>query len=244
MSLPQHVAIIMDGNGRWAKTRGRPRNYGHLKGARVARSTIVECAKLKIKFLTLYAFSTENWLRPREEVTFLMKLLERNIRSERATLMENNIRFMCIGDFSRLPQGVAHEIKKTIEVTASNTGMTLTFAVNYGGRKEITDACKKIAEKVANGELSCENINEETLSGQLNSSYMPDPDLIIRTSGEYRISNFLLWQCAYSEFYVTDVSWPEFDREELLKAFASFEKRDRRFGQISKGDLQEKSVAK
>jgi len=223
----------MDGNGRWAASRGHMRNYGHLKGAKVARSTIESCAQLGIKYLTLYAFSTENWLRPKEEVTFLMKLLERNIRSERATLMNNNIKFKSIGDLGRLPPGVAREMQKTIEATAANTGMVLTFAVNYGGRKELTDTFRSLAARVAEGELKMEEINETLISESMQSSYFPDPDLIIRTSGEYRLSNFLIWQAAYSELYITPVCWPEFDREELLRAIESFSNRDRRFGKIS-----------
>ena len=232
MKLPDHIAIIMDGNGRWAKSRGRPRNYGHLKGARVARQTIIDCAKLGLKHLTLYAFSTENWLRPTEEVSFLMILLERNIRRERKTLLENNIKFKSIGDLAGLPPGVAREVQKTVEATASNTGMILTFAVNYGGRREIADAAREIAARIVDGELKTEDIDEDLISESLQSSYMPDPDLIIRTSGEYRLSNFLLWQAAYSEIYITPICWPEFDRKELVKAIEIYSNRERRFGQV------------
>jgi undecaprenyl diphosphate synthase len=232
VKLPEHIAIIMDGNGRWANARSRPRNFGHLKGARVARSTIVSCARLGLPYLTLYAFSTENWLRPKDEVSFLMKLLERNIRKERSTLMKNNIRFRNIGDLSRLPPGVMQEMQKTIEATSKNTGMLLTFAVNYGGRKEIADAAKELAQKVIQGEMQLTEINEGSLSKKLQSSYMPDPDLIIRTSGEYRLSNFLMWQAAYSEFYITPVCWPEFDEKELMKAIDSYSNRERRFGNV------------
>jgi undecaprenyl diphosphate synthase len=222
----------MDGNGRWANALGRPRNYGHLKGARVARSTIVECARLGLPYLTLYAFSTENWLRPKEEVGFLMRLLERNIRRERRTLMENNIRFRSIGDIGELPAGVAREMQKTVEATASNTGMVLTFAVNYGGRREISKAVRELAARAAEGGLDPKEIDEAMISEAMQSSYLPDPDLIIRTSGEYRLSNFLIWQAAYSEIYVSPVSWPEFDREELLRAIEIYSRRERRFGAV------------
>jgi undecaprenyl diphosphate synthase len=232
VKLPDHIAIIMDGNGRWAKSRGRPRNYGHLKGARIARSTIIDSAKLGLKYLTLYAFSTENWLRPTEEVSFLMLLLERNIRKERKTLLENNIVFKCIGNLAGLPSGVAREVQKTVEATATNTGMILTFAINYGGRREIADSVKEIASRIAEGDLKIEDIDEELISENLQSQYMPDPDLIIRTSGEYRLSNFLLWQAAYSEIYITPICWPEFDRSELLKAIEVYSHRERRFGQV------------
>lgn len=232
MKLPDHIAIIMDGNGRWAKSRGRPRNYGHLKGARVARSTIIDSAKLGLKYLTLYAFSTENWLRPTEEVSFLMLLLERNIRKERKTLLENNIQFKCIGNLAGLPTGVAREVQKTVEATATNTGMILTFAINYGGRREIADSVKEIASRISEGDLKIDDIDEDLISENLQSQYMPDPDLIIRTSGEYRLSNFLLWQAAYSEIYITPICWPEFDRGELLKAIEVYSNRERRFGQV------------
>ncbi len=231
-SRPEHIAIIMDGNGRWAKSHNRPRNFGHLKGARVARSIITSCTRLGIKYLTLYAFSTENWLRPREEVSFLMTLLERNIRKERPTLMANNIRFRNIGDFSKLPPGVAQEMQKTLDATAGNTGMTLTFAVNYGSRREVSDAVQRLAEKVARGEIQASEINEDLISKNLQSAFLPDPDLIIRTSGEFRLSNFLMWQAAYSEIYITSICWPDFNEEELLKAIGSYAKRERRFGQV------------
>jgi undecaprenyl diphosphate synthase len=233
MPTPSHIAIIMDGNGRWAKSRGRPRNFGHLKGARVARSIITACAKRGLKYLTLYAFSTENWLRPKEEVSFLMMLLERNIRKERKTLIENNIRFRVIGNTDELPAGVRAEVLKSIAVTQENTGMALTFAINYGGRKEILEATQKIAGLVQQSLLPPENITEELISSHLSSSFLPDPDLVIRTSGEFRISNFLLWQSAYTEFYILEKSWPEFDELELEKAIASFQNRERRFGKTS-----------
>lgn len=233
MALPQHIAIIMDGNGRWAKQRGRPRNFGHIKGAKVARQIITACAERGIKYLTLYAFSTENWLRPREEVSFLMMLLERNIRKERATLIKNNIQFRVIGEINELPPGVRKEVLTSQEVTAQNKGMVLTFAVNYGGRKEIADAVKKIAHEIKNGNLAPEQINEDVITKNLDSAYFPDPDLVIRTSGEFRISNFLLWQSAYSEFYILEKSWPEFDAIELDRSLEAFSRRERRFGKTS-----------
>ncbi|MGE3974034.1 MAG: isoprenyl transferase [Bdellovibrionales bacterium] len=233
MSMPTHIAIIMDGNGRWAKKQNRPRNYGHLKGARVARSTITACAERGLKYLTLYAFSTENWLRPQEEVFFLMKLLERNIRKERETLIKNNIQFRVIGNVEELPEGVRRETLRSIEVTRENTGMVLTFAVNYGSRKEITEAVKEIVLNVRSGKISSDDVSESLIAFHLNSSYLPDPDLVIRTSGEFRISNFLLWQSAYSEFYITEKNWPEFDSTELEKALGAYEKRERRYGKTS-----------
>jgi len=233
MELPSHIAIIMDGNGRWAKQRGRPRNFGHLKGARVARDIITACAERGIKYLTLYAFSTENWLRPKEEVSFLMMLLERNIRKERQTLIKNNIQFRVIGDINQLPTGVRKEVLTSQEVTTQNNGMILTFAVNYGGRKEISEAVKKMALEVQSGTLDPYQIDEKMISQNLESSFLPDPDLVIRTSGEFRISNFLLWQSAYSEFYVLKKSWPEFNEFELDKALHTYGQRERRFGKTS-----------
>lgn len=222
----------MDGNGRWAQARGRPRNYGHVRGARIARQTIEECAKLGIKYLTLYTFSTENWLRPFEEVSFLMSLLEKHLRKERETLIRNNIRFHTIGDSSRLPRGVVAELNKTIEATASNTGMNLVFALSYGGRQEIAATAQRLAKDAVAGKIRPEDIDEALFDASLTTSGIPDPDLIIRTSGEFRISNFLLWQAAYSEFYICDVSWPEFTMAELERALNFYQKRERRFGRV------------
>ncbi len=233
MKTPRHLAIIMDGNGRWAELRRRDRTFGHLKGARVAKSVIESCAKRGVEYLTLYAFSTENWLRPKAEVSFLMRLLARNMRKERRTLMKNNIRFSVIGEIERLPEPVLNEVKSTIEETRSNTGMNLTFALSYGGRQEITAALVEIARDVAEGRLSLDEINEATLSERLQSAFMPDPDLIIRTSGEYRLSNFMLWQAAYSELYITQTLWPDFTGAELERAFAHFAARERRFGRTT-----------
>lgn len=240
---PKHLAIIMDGNGRWAQLRGRDRTFGHLKGARVAKNTIEACASLGIEQLTLYAFSSENWLRPHQEVSFLMMLLARHLRKERRTLMKNNIRFSVIGDLEKLPAPVMCEVRKTIEETRKNTGMSLTFALSYGSRQEITCAVRKLAEEVKAGLLQPADITEEMISSHLQSSFMPDPDLIIRTSGEYRLSNFLLWQAAYSELYITQTLWPDFSKDELMLAFRQFESRERRFGrttaQLGQGSIAE-----
>lgn len=231
--VPQHLAIIMDGNGRWAKARGYQRTYGHLRGARVAKNIIELCAERGVKFLTLYAFSSENWMRPFSEVTFLMQLLARHLRRERATLMQNNIRFQTIGDTSKLPDIVQAEIAKTIEETSANTGMTLIFALSYGSHQEITNAVKAICADVTSGTLDPSTITPELLASRLETSHLPNPDLIIRTSGEYRLSNFMLWQAAYSELYIADCVWPNFNREELEKAFEAYARRERRFGRTS-----------
>lgn len=223
----------MDGNGRWAELRGRDRTFGHLKGARVAKNTIEFCADLGIKQLTLYAFSTENWLRPHQEVSFLMMLLGRNLRKERRNLMKNNIRFSVIGELDRLPEAVRTEALKTTEETRHNTGMSLTFALSYGSRQEITNAVRSIAEAVKSGRLSPEDVNEQLIQASLQTSFMPDPDLIIRTSGEHRLSNFLLWQAAYSELHITQTHWPDMTNEELRAAIMAFGKRERRFGRTT-----------
>lgn len=228
--LPKHVAIIMDGNGRWAENRGRERTYGHLKGARVAKATIETCAELGIEHLTLYAFSTENWLRPKFEIAFLMSLLGRHLRKERANLVRNGIRFTTIGDLSRLPEAVAQEAERTIEATAQNTGMRLTFALSYGGRQEIANAARTLCERVARGDMLASEIDESALAAELETAGFQDPDLIVRTSGERRLSNFMLWQAAYSELYVTDAFWPDFNETELMRALASYAARERRFG--------------
>lgn len=223
----------MDGNGRWAKARGYQRTYGHLRGARVAKSIIELCAERGIKYLTLYAFSSENWMRPFSEVTFLMQLLARHLRRERATLIKNNIRFQTIGDIAKLPDVVRAEIQKTIDETSQCTGMTLIFALSYGSHQEITNAVKVLCEQVKNGSLDPQKITSELLASKLETAAIPNPDLIIRTSGEYRLSNFMLWQAAYSELYIADCVWPNFNREELEKAFEAYALRERRFGKIS-----------
>jgi undecaprenyl diphosphate synthase len=232
-ALPAHVAVIMDGNGRWAELRGRDRTFGHLKGARVAKKLIESCVHLKIPHLTLYAFSTENWQRPEVEVSFLMLLLSRHMRRERKTLIQNNIRFAVIGDLARLPASVRNEVLATMAETEKNTGMVLTFALSYGGRQEITAAVRAIADDVKNGLLDPNSISDELIQRRLQSSFLPDPDLIIRTSGEFRLSNFMLWQSAYSELYITGTLWPDFSEAELLTAFKQFSQRERRFGKVS-----------
>ena len=229
-ALPSHIAIIMDGNGRWAEARGHDRAFGHLRGARVAKQTIETCAAMGIEQLTLYAFSTENWLRPKAEVSFLMLLLGRHLRKERSSLLRNNIRFSVIGEVTRLPKAILEEVEKTIAATSACTGMSLTFALSYGGRQELAEAAKALALDVAAGRLLPEDINESALAAKLQTSHMRDPDLIIRTSGEFRLSNFMLWQAAYSELYVTQKMWPDFDGPELQLALDHFAGRERRFG--------------
>lgn len=223
----------MDGNGRWAEKRGRTRVFGHIKGAVVARNIISECARRGIDYLTLFTFSTENWKRPQSEITFLMRLLERHLKRERAKLVKQNIRFHCLGDISKLPAAVVSEIEKTLIATENNTGMQLVFALNYGGRQEIVAAAKELARRVKAGELRVEDINENTFSQALDGSFMPDPDLIIRTSGEQRLSNFLTWQSSYSELYITPVLWPDFNEDALNSALNDYSLRQRRFGNIS-----------
>ena len=222
----------MDGNGRWAELRRRDRTFGHLKGARVAKTIIEACAEMGLPQLTLYAFSTENWLRPKSEVTFLMTLLARHLKRERATLTKNNIRFSVIGEVDRMPEAVLEEVRKTLEQTRNNTGMSLTFALSYGGRQEITNAVREIALDVAAGRVKPDAIDEKLISERLQSSkiHEREPDLIIRTSGEYRLSNFMLWQAAYSELYITSTLWPAFNTNELQMAFDQFNRRERRFG--------------
>lgn len=233
MKLPKHVAIIMDGNGRWAKARGHNRFFGHIRGASRAKRIIEESARLGLDSLTLFTFSTENWKRPQDEVSFLMLLLKKRLKRETRNLIRNNIRFDCIGDISQLPVGVLEQVNETRRLTKDNTGMKLTFALNYGGRHELVDAVKKLAEKVKSSELNPSDISEESISKALQSSYLADPDLIIRTSGESRLSNFFLWQAAYSEFYVTPVFWPDFTIDDLHHALESYHKTERRFGKIS-----------
>ncbi len=230
MNLPQHVAIIMDGNGRWAQLKGRPRTYGHIKGARVAKKIITACAEKNLKNLTLYAFSSENWLRPQPEVFFLMNLLRRYLRRETASLVKQNIRFRAIGDLSKLPMDVLKAIDYATEKTAENTGLNLVFAISYGSRQEVTDAVRTIAKRIEAGEIKSEEIDEACVHSALYTSSWADPDLIIRTSGEHRLSNFLLWQAAYSEFYFCETLWPDFSAEDLEIALLNFMKRERRFG--------------
>jgi undecaprenyl diphosphate synthase len=239
MKLPNHLAIIMDGNGRWARQKGHSRVFGHIKGTRVAKKIITECSRMGIKNLTLYAFSTENWFRPEAEVTFLMTLLRRYLNREAANLVKENIRFSVIGDLGRLPEDVKTSIQKTMVATRDCTGLNLIFAISYGSRQEITKAVRAIAEKVKSGELDCEKINSSVIDSHLETLGTPDPDLIIRTSGEKRISNFLLWQAAYAELYFSDVLWPDFSRLDLQDALEDFGSRSRRFGQLDSTDSSE-----
>jgi undecaprenyl diphosphate synthase len=231
--LPRHVAIIMDGNGRWAKQQGKMRIFGHQNGVLAVRDTVEGAAELGVEVLTVYAFSTENWNRPKLEIDALMHLLVQTITKETPKLMENNIRLATIGNTDSLPAKVASNLKKCIDKTANNTRMTLVLALSYSSRWEITDAMKKIAEKVKAGELDPKNINEELISKHLNTAAWPDPELLIRTSGESRISNYLLWQIAYAELYFTEKLWPDFRREDFYKAIIDFQQRERRFGKTS-----------
>jgi undecaprenyl diphosphate synthase len=232
-NLPQHIAVIMDGNGRWAKKKGAMRIFGHNNAIKAVRETAEGCAQLGVKYLTLYAFSTENWGRPQEEVNALMQLLVSTIRSETKTLNENDIKLATIGDIGQLPQACQRELQEAIEITSKNSRMTLVLALNYSGRWEIMKALQDIARKVETKELAASDIDERVFVNHLNSSYIPDPELLIRTSGEMRVSNFLLWQLAYTELYITDVLWPDFRREHLYEAIASYQKRERRFGKIN-----------
>jgi undecaprenyl diphosphate synthase len=234
--LPRHLAIIMDGNGRWAKARGKPRIFGHVKGARVAKKIITECSDLGIKYLTLYAFSTENWLRPEAEVNFLMRLLRRYLKKETDNLVKKNIKFTTIGDLSRLPAEIVEQINVTVSKTSINNGLNLVFAINYGSRQEIVEAAKSIITKIANDEMDFDQVDEHSISKNLYTKNFPDPDLIIRTSGESRLSNFLMWQAAYSEFYFTDILWPDFGKDDLHAAISDFKQRNRRFGAITNNE--------
>nr|BCX00900.1 MAG: isoprenyl transferase [Bacteroidota bacterium] len=235
--LPRHIAIIMDGNGRWAQQRGLPRVAGHRAAVAAVRDVTEACAQLGIPYLTLYAFSTENWYRPSSEVNALMELLVRTIRRESRTLMENQIRLNAIGDLQRLPELCRRELGEAMERTRANERMVLTLALSYGGRWEITEAVRRIAREVASGKLDPEEITEALLARYLSTADMPDPDLVIRTSQEFRVSNFLLWQIAYAEFYVTPCLWPDFRRGHLYEAIRNFQQRERRYGRISEQPL-------
>ena len=229
--FPQHIAIIMDGNGRWAEGRGLPRLLGHRAGAHAVRHITEACCELGISALTLYAFSWENWGRPAGEIDDLMDLLKEFLDAEAATLQRNRVRLQAIGRLDELPEAVRRLLARRIEETAPFTRMTLTLALSYGGRQEIVDATRRIAERVRRGELSPEQIDERVVAEHLYLPSLPDPDLLIRTSGEQRISNFLLWQISYCELYVTPTLWPDFTKEVLLEAIAAYQHRDRRFGQ-------------
>lgn len=232
-NLPRHIAIIMDGNGRWARRRNLPRIAGHREGVRSVRDVVEACGQLGIEVLTLYTFSIENWQRPKEEVTALMKLMVRTVRRELNDLLKNNVKLMTIGRLEDLPKPTRDSMKDAIEKTKHCTGLILNLALSYSGRREILDAVKKVAQKVRTGELNTNQINEEVFSQYLYTANLPDPDLLIRTSGELRVSNFLLWQMAYTEIYVTDVLWPDFRRGDLYKAIEAYQKRERRFGLLS-----------
>src|SRR6187200_1512872 len=228
--LPVHIAIIMDGNGRWAKEQGQDRLFGHFHGVESVRNIVEGCAELGIEYLTLYAFSTENWDRPEYEVVGLMELLVSTIRNEVDSLHKNNIRLHVIGDMNMLPDYACNELNEALEITKNNTGLNLIMALSYSGRWELLNAVKSIAHKVKKGELTVENIDQDTLQQHLVTSGLPDPELMIRTSGEYRISNFLLYQLAYAELYFTDVRWPEFRKKNLYEAILDYQGRERRFG--------------
>jgi undecaprenyl diphosphate synthase len=231
--LPKHVAIIMDGNGRWAKKRALPRVVGHEYGVKSVRNVTEAAASLGVKYLTLYTFSTENWNRPKLEVNAIMTLLVRTIRKEVATLQKNNIRLRTIGDIKALPKEAYQELLEAMELTKGNTQMDLILALNYSARWDIIQATRAIAEKVKAGLLDTGDINENEISNALDTGHFPEPELLIRTSGEYRISNFMLWEMAYGEFYFTDAYWPEFDKESFYKAIIDYQKRERRFGKTS-----------
>lgn len=232
-ALPKHLAIIMDGNGRWAKQQGLLRTIGHENGTKSVRLTVTACAKLGIENLTLYAFSTENWNRPKLEVQTLMKLLIGSLKKELNTFQENNIRLNCIGNIEKLPTSAQKQLKEVLEKTKDNSRMTLTLALSYGSREEIVQAVKVISDKVKNNIISSDDIDEVIINQHLYTQNLPDVDLLIRTSGESRISNFLLWQIAYAELYFTDVLWPDFREQHLYEAIADYQKRERRFGKIS-----------
>ena len=226
--IPRHIAIIMDGNGRWAAEQGKPRSFGHQAGVDTVRRITSECTRLGVKYLTLYTFSTENWNRPADEISALMGLVLSSLEDE--IFMKNNVRFRVIGDVSRLPEDVQRKLRETEEHTAANKNMTLVVALSYSSRWEIAKAVRHIAKEAVAGNINVDDIDEETVSQELSTNFMPDPDLLIRTGGELRISNYLLWQIAYSELYFCDTYWPDFDKEDLHKAILSYQKRQRRYG--------------
>lgn len=231
-NLPKHLAVIMDGNGRWAKQKGAARVFGHRNAVKAVREVTEGCAELGIQYLTLYAFSTENWGRPKEEVDALMQLLVSTIKAEIKTLHKNKVRLTSIGDIGKLPKGCQKELKEAIHSTKDNNGLTLILALNYSGRWEILEAVKGIAEDVKQGKLNIDAVTTDVFSGYLNTKDIPDPELMIRTSGEMRISNFLLWQLAYTELFITQVLWPDFRKEHLYEALVAYQHRERRFGKV------------
>ncbi|MEZ7763993.1 isoprenyl transferase [Prevotella nigrescens] len=230
--IPRHIAIIMDGNGRWATERNKPRSFGHQAGVETVRRITSECTRLGVKYLTLYTFSTENWNRPSDEIAALMGLVLTSLEDE--IFMKNNVRFQVIGDIGRLPSAVAEKLRETIEHTSKNDAMTMVVALSYSARWELTEATKQIAAKVQKGELKIDDIDENIINGHLCTNFMPDPDLLIRTGGEFRISNYLLWQLAYSELYFCDTYWPDFNESDLHKAIIDYQSRQRRFGKTEK----------
>jgi len=238
--IPKHIAIIMDGNGRWAKMNGLPRVAGHKKGVKTVREIVEACVNLGVKYLTLYTFSTENWQRPKNEVSTLMRLIVKSLKDETDELHKNNIKLTSIGNSKMLPIEVKEELEEAFEKTKKNTKMTLNLALSYSGRWELTNAIKLIAQKVKSGNIDVENISEEIVSKHLNTSNMPDPELVIRSGGEMRISNFLLWQIAYSEIFVTEVLWPKFKTANLIDAIKEFQCRERRFGLVSEQIIDDK----
>ena len=232
-SLPNHLAIIMDGNGRWAQKQGKPRVFGHEAGFKAVREVVEACAKKKIPYLTLYAFSTENWLRPKKEVDILMRILLRALKSELDTMLKHNIRLQTVGGISTLPEVILNELERAVDQTAENTGMVLTLALSYGGREEITEMTRIVAQKVKNGLIHPDHIDASVVNEHLYTANLPDVDLLIRTSGERRISNFLLWQSAYAELFFTERFWPDFKEEHLEEALMDYQNRERRFGKTS-----------
>ena len=232
-NIPKHIAIIMDGNGRWAKSNGKARIYGHHAGVEAVRKVVETCTELGVQYLTLNTNKTESWKRPEAEVNALMELLVRTIRKETPELDKNNVRIGMIGDGHSLPKACIDELEEAKKMTSANTGLNLILALSYSGRWEITHAVQQIAQKVQSGELNPADISEKTISAYLNTSAIPDPELLIRTSGEYRLSNFLLWQSAYTEYYFTETLWPDFDKNELVKALLDYQKRERRFGKTT-----------
>lgn len=230
LKIPNHIAIIMDGNGRWAKSKGLIRTQGHKKGVDTLKSIVDDCSSLGVKYITVYAFSTENWKRDSFEVDAIMKLVEIYLINEIKKMMKTNVRLKAIGDLSKLPDNVRKILLDSIEKTSQNTGITFTVALNYGARDDITRAIKRISTEVKEDKLKVSDINENLVSQYLDTNYMPDPDLVIRPSGELRLSNFLLWESAYSEFWYSDINWPDFSKDDLIEAIISYNKRDRRFG--------------
>lgn len=242
-AVPEHIAIIMDGNGRWAQKKGNIRLFGHKAGVESVRDITESCAQLGVGYLTLYAFSTENWNRPPAEINGLMKLLVQTLRNEAERLNRNDIKLVTIGQTERLPERCQKQLQEVIDLTADNKRMQLCLALSYSGRWDIKKAVKKIAQEVEKGNLTPDQIDDDLIGSFLSTASVPDPDLIIRTSGEFRISNFLLWQLAYSELYITETYWPDFRRDELYKAIFSFQKRDRRYGKVKNGHNKSMSAS-